>query len=168
MFKKMIALGVVSVGLTLSLSSVAASSNGIGVVNMQDILHTAPQVKKINANLKKQFSDRKDKILSMAKSLQSDMSKYSKNKAVMSTKKSSALKSTISTQQTQLRTQQMKYQQDLIAAQNKAMKGFLGQLKSAVTKVASAKHLSVVFPKNSLLYSGSDSDITSAVLSKLK
>lgn len=168
MFKKVMALGVMSAGLALSATSFAASGNGIGVVDMQNVLRTAPQVKKINADLKKQFSNRKDKILTMAKSLQSDMSNYSKNKAVMSSKKASALKATIASQETQLRTQQMKYQQDLIAAQNKAMQGFLTQLKSAVTKVATQKHLSVVFPKNSLLYSGSDSDITSAVLSNLK
>lgn len=166
MFKRLLTVG--AVGLTLSLSTFAAGTNNIGVVNMQNVLQTAPQVKKINADLKKKFSARKDKILAMAKSLQSDMGNYSKNKAVMSTKKASALKARISSQETTLRSEQMKYQQDLMAAQNKAMQGFLTRLKSAVTKVATQKHLAIVFPKNSLLYAGSDSDITSAVLSKLK
>lgn len=146
----------------------AASTQKIGVVDMRQILTSAPQMKQINATLKDQFSKRKETILSQAKVLQSDMAEYGKNKAVMSGSKADALKSKITKEQEQLRTEQMQYQQDLMSAQNKAMSGFLNRLKFSVSKVAAKQGLTVVFPKNNLLYAADNTDITSAVLDSLK
>ena len=166
--KRFLAISALSAGLAMSVAATAAQSMGVGVVDMQQVLQSSSHVKRINADLKKQFASRKDKILAMAKKLQGDMASYTKNKAVMSKAKSAALRAQISTGETTLRGEQMKYQQDLLAAQNKAMSSFLKQLKSTVTKIASKKHLTVVFPKNGLLYAADDTDITSDVLKGLK
>lgn len=169
MFKHFVKISVASAGLLVAVSGFAASDNiKIGVVNMQGILQAAPQVKKINTALKKKFSKRKDAILSQAKGLQADMANYNKNKAVLNASKLKDLKGKITSEEVQLRTEQMRYQQDLMAAQNKAMGGFLKRLKFSVTKVADQQGLTLVMPKNSLLYSKASTDITSQVLASLK
>lgn len=165
--KKLLTLSALAAGLVASTVSFAASPS-IGVVDMKQILTSAPQMQTINSQLKSQFSKRKESILSQAKVLQSDMSDYNKNKAVLSSSKLNNLKTKITNEENQLRSEQMRYQQDLMVAQNKAMAGFLNRLKFAVTQVANSKGLTLVLPKNSLLYSSNNTDITSSVLDKLK
>lgn len=168
MMKTILRVTAVTAGLAASGLALAASTTNIGVVDMKQILTSAPQMKTINSQLKSQFSKRKDTILSQAKVLQSDMTNYNKNKAVLSASKASDLKKKIASEEDQLRSEQMQYQQDLMAAQNKAMAGFLNRLKFAVTQVAKKQGLTIVLPENSLLYSSNNIDITSAVLSNLK
>jgi Skp family chaperone for outer membrane proteins len=168
MLKNIVTVSALTAGLVFSAASFAAGSEKIGVVDMKTILTSAPQMKAINAKLKTQFSKRKETILSQAKTLQADMSNYQKNKAVLSASKANTLKSKIGSEENQLRTEQMRYQQDLMAAQNKAMASFLNRLKFSVTKVANKKGLTVVLPKNNLLYASDNIDITSSVLDSLK
>lgn len=169
MSKSFIKFTIVSLGALLSISCFAASSaqDSIGVVDMQQILHNAPQMKKINADLKKKFAKRQGVILKQANKWKADMEQFSKNRAVLSTKKLKDAQDKIASEEAQLRTAQMAYQQDLAKAQNAAMGDFLKRLKFSVTKVASSKKLNAVFPKNALLYSTDANDITGPVLASL-
>lgn len=169
MMKKIIVSGAAVVALSLSsLTFAADAAVKIGVVDMKTILTSAPQMKAINDKLKAQFSKRKEMILAQAKVLQSNMADYNKNRAVLSAAKANALKGKIGSEENQLRSEQMGYQQDLMAAQNQAMTGFLSRLKFSVTKVATEQGLTVVLPKNNLLYSSDSIDITNSVLNSLK
>ena len=165
MKKSIIAVSALALGLA---GASAFADIKIGVVNMQQVLTTAPQMKKINASLKKQFSGRRAVILKQAKSLQGDVSNYTKNKAVLSPSKSAALKSKIASEESQLRTEQIQYQQAVSAAQNRAMTGFLNRLKLKVATIAKQNKLQVVFPQDALLYAGTNTDITGQVLKTLK
>ncbi len=77
MSKRYVIAGLVATVGLLSTSVFAADavSATIGTVNMQQVLQTAPQVKKINDQLQSQFAKRKTDILAQAKVLQSDMGK---------------------------------------------------------------------------------------------
>ncbi len=169
MSKSFIKFTVASLAALLSVSTLAAKTGDrIGVVDMQQILHEAPQMKKINADLKKQFAKRQAAILKQANKWKADMESFSKNRAVLSPKKLKDAQSGIASEEAQLRTAQMSYQQDLRKAQDQAMGEFLKRLKFSVTKVAGSKDLEVVLPKNALLYSTSSTDITGPVLASLK
>ena len=168
MIKRVLIVGALAIGLTAGAATFAASASNIGVVDMKAMWRSAPQMQAINNKLKKVFSQRKESILSQAKTLQSDMASFDKNKAILSKSKARMLKQKITGEETQLRTEQTHYQQDLMGAQQKALTGFLGQLKVAVTKVAKQKGLTLVMPKNNLLYSSSSIDITQQVLKNLK
>ena len=168
--RKLVIIGATALGMSLSFSAFAGhdSSMAIGVVNMQQILQSAPQVKQINAQLKDKFSTRKSTILVQAKTLQADMSSFDKNRTVLSAKDSATLKNKIASEENQLRTEQMSYQQDLMAAQNNAMNSFLKTLKASVSVVAAQKKLALVLPENTLLYSAPTADITNDVLKNLQ
>ena len=93
---------------------------------------------------------------------------FDKNKTVLSAKDLDALRDKIGGEENQLRSEQMNYQQDLMAAQNNAMNGFLKTLKASVSVVAAQKKLTLVLPENTLLYSAPGADITDAVLTNLQ
>ncbi len=139
-----------------------------GTVDMQRVLSSAPQMKKINTALQQQFSKRKDSILAQAQTLQSDMQNYTKNKSVLTGAKLTDLQGKIAGEEGNLRSEQARYEQDLGTAQNKAMSGFLIQLQQVVATVATKQKISVVMPKNTLLYADPKLDITDSVIAALK
>ena len=149
-------------------SASAAMAASSGVVNMEQIFKTAPQVKNINATLQKQFSGQKNAVMEQGKTLQADLKNYNKNKSVMSKEDSKKLAMKIADEENQLRTAQAKFQQALFAAQNKAMAAFMKTVDAAVAKVAAKKKLGMVFPKNAVVYSHKGADITNDVMSNLK
>lgn len=148
--------------------SASVLAAGVGVVDMKQVFQTSPQIKKINADLKSKFSGQRSSIMKMGKTLQANLKKYQKNKAVMSSKSLAALKAKITSQEMKLRQAQTKFQRSLFAEQNKRMKTFMDQVKGVVQKIAKKKSLDVVLPKNSVLYSNGSLDLTASVLTGLK
>jgi outer membrane protein len=165
MKRLLIGLGI-ALATLWSVATFAAES--IGVVDIQQIFQNSPQVKKVNDSLKKQFSSRRDNIVKLGKTMQDDAQKYEKNKTIMSSKDANALKDKVAQEQRDLQQEQTKFQQDLYEAQNKQMGVLMVQLKDIVKKVAADKKLTVVIPKNSVVYSDNSLDITSDVMDKLK
>jgi len=161
-------LALILVGLTAAIWSMGAMAAGVGVVDMQQILQTSPEIKKINADLTKQFDERKQKIVEMGRALQGDLQTYQKNKSVMSAKVLTDTQEQIGKKEASLRDAQMKFQQDLFTAQNKSMNDFMDRVRGAVKDVAAKKQIDLVLPKNMVLYSQGATDITSDVMSKIQ
>lgn len=160
---------ILILGMMLAIAwSVCVWAVNIGVVNMQQIFHDSPQIKKINNTLAQQFSPRREKIVKMGKQLQADVQKYQKNKSVLSATELTSLQNKITQEETQLRQEQTQFQQELYTAQDAQMTKFMKQIRGIVQTIAAKKELTVVLPKNSVLYAASDLDITSELLSKLK
>lgn len=148
--------------------SLPGFASGIGVVNMQTIFRSSPQVKKINTTLQKRFATRKTSIVVMGKKLQTEVKQFQKNQTVMDSKAAQALRAKIGGQGAKLRQMQGKFQRDLMVAQNAEMKKFMTRVKGIVGNIAAKKKLDVVLPSNTVLYSKTKSDITSEVLSALE
>lgn len=149
-----------------SINSMAADA--IGVLDMEQILQSAPQVKTIETSLQKQFTERKNKIDQISKSLQSEMVEYQKNKAVMDGKSLTALENKINTQRQSFQDASVSFQRDLAQARKEATDKFLDQIKQIVATIATDKQLDIVVPKGILLYSKNSEDITQQVLTALK
>jgi Skp family chaperone for outer membrane proteins len=151
----------------LMLLASAGYAAGIGVIDMQQIFTTSPEVKQINEQLKTEFADRKTKLDDMTKTLQADMQNYQKNKSVMSKTSLTDLEKKITTEQQQLQQAGIQFQKDVYAAQSEKTKAFLNKVKAVVKTVALKKDLTAVLPKGALLYYKADLDITSEVMSDL-
>ena len=151
--------------MTWSLSSIAA---GYAFVDMKKIFSEAPEIKNINKNLESKFDGRKNAIVKANETLQTDIKKLERDRAVMSAKDAQALTQKIEKEGGDLHQQQTDFQQALFAAQNEAMKGFMDKLSGVVAKIAKDKSYDFVLPKNDLVYSNDKLDITSQVLSQLK
>ncbi len=163
---KKILTGVCAAALAVC-ATVSFADTKIGVVNMEQIFKTSPQVKKINSDLRAQFSGKRDAILKQGKQLQSDMQNFTKNKSVMSKSKAKALSDKIAQEETSLRTKQADFQKQLFQAQNQAMTGFMKKVDTVVSTVANKKGMDVVMPKNAVVYSQNGMDITSDVMNNL-
>ncbi|MDP1574905.1 MAG: OmpH family outer membrane protein [Coxiellaceae bacterium] len=162
--KKMTAL----VAVACAAWSIGASADGIGVVDMKMIFTTSPKVKAIKANLTKQFDPEKAKLEKMGNTLQADIAKYQKNKAVMSKDDMKKAQDSITAEESAFRDAQTKFQQDVFNAQNKSLETFMGDVKAAVKVVADKQKLDLVIPNNDVLFSKGDKDITKEVLENLK
>lgn len=154
---------------TLAVSAALSfAGEKVGVVNMEAIFKSAPQVQKINQDLQKQFAGKKETIMSQGKNLQAEYDKYNKNKSVMSKADSAKLRDQISKKEMGLRQAQADFQKDLFTAQNKAMGDFMAQVNKIVSGLAKKNDMDVVVPSNAVIYSDPSLDITSQVLDQLK
>jgi outer membrane protein len=163
--KRIIATILLVIGVVWGIAAYGATT--IATVDMQKIFTTAKEVKKINANLEKKFSSRKNTLLSEQKTLQANAKKLQKNQSILKQTDLEKQREKITKEATDFREKQAKFQQDLYAAQNEAMRDFMKTLNSAVEKVAQKKSIDVVLPNNNLLYAKSNLDITKDVLKYL-
>lgn len=140
----------------------------VGVVDMETIFKSAPQVQQINKTLQKQFDGKKQAIMKQGKALQTAYAKFNKNKSVMSKKDLKAARDSITKQEMGLRKAQGAFQKALFAAQNKAMGAFMKKVNGVVAKLAKKNDMEMVVPKNAVIYADSKLDMTSKVLGQLK
>ena len=162
--KKLVFLVGVCMAMLWSIGSWAA---GVAVIDMQQIFQNSKQVKAINDGLEKQFATQKKSVDDLGKQLQANIDKYKKDQTVMDPKAADALKDTIRDQEQKLQQQQTDLQRQLFEAQNKAMTQFLDKIKGIVKGMAGTQDFDVVLPKNALLYSKDNLDITAKVLDAL-
>jgi outer membrane protein len=151
--------------LVLSFNSYGAT---IGIIDMEKIFSTAPQVKKINDDLKTEFADKKNHLTTMSQALRTDMQSYQKNKSVMSKSSLTALEQKITQEQQQLQQSGIAFQKEVYTAQSTKTKDFLTHVKDIVKSIAEKKNLDLVMPKAALLYSVDSLDITPDVLKALQ
>src|SRR3990167_2774003 len=159
---------VLVVAAVAAVVSVSVFASGVGVVDMKSIFSTSPKVKEIKAELTKQFNPEKTKLESMGQALQSDITKYQKNKDVMNKKDLAALEASITNQETAFRAAQTKFQQDVFNAQNARLTQFMDSVKASVKTVAEKDQLDLVIPSNDVLYTKNDKDLTQEVLKNMK
>ena len=139
-------------------------AGGLGVVDMDKVVKSVPQVKTMQSSIQKKFQPKQKKIMGMQKKFQAAQEKLKKNQAVMS---KSALQSAAEDLQKQaqaLQTAQVSFQKEVVAAQNQAMQKFFEQVKAVAAKIAKAKKLDVILPANGLLYSNGSIDYTQQVI----
>lgn len=151
--------------LLFSLNSYAAE---VGVVDMEKVFSSAPQVKKINDNLKTQFASRKQSLVKMGEGLRADMQTYEKNKSVMSKSSLLVLEQKITKEQQLLQQSGIQFQKDVYATQSAKTRDFLAHVKGIVQNIAQKKNLDLVMPKAAMLYSKDSLDITPDVVNALQ
>lgn len=148
--------------------SFPAVAQTIGLVDMKQIFQTAPQIKRINTQLQKQFAPQQKEITKLTRLLQGDLQKLKRDEAVMDQKEANKLRSGIQKQEVQLRQEQQEFQQKLFTAQNNGMGDFITKISGAVKSVAEKENFDLVLPKDLVLYAKHSRDVTSNVVSVLK
>ncbi|WP_028388322.1 OmpH family outer membrane protein [Legionella fairfieldensis] len=139
----------------------------IGVVDLQKIMQTSPQMKAIQQKLEKDFKPRRDKLVAMEEGLKQDMEKFKRDSAVMSdTQKKDLEKKIMTTQQTFEREGQQ-YQQELSTAHNEAMEDLYGKIRKAIANVAQTDKYDIVLQKDAAPFSSDKLDITDSVIKQI-
>ena len=148
-------------------SCTATTTSNIAVVDMHTLLEKSPQVETMRTDLEKQFASEHDSLAKAQESLQAKAKKLDTDSSVMTKTALDKAKSDLSTEQQSLQARQMKFQQAVYAAQDKAMQKILDKVTSIVASIAKSKHFDLVVPKNSTIYAVEGSDITTMVQAQL-
>lgn len=163
--KKLIKISVLLVAF-FTVGSVFAAN--YGVIDMQQVVTKSSKADDLKKQLETKFSSQKKEIDDMTASLQADLAKYQKDKAVMSKKDSEAMQKKISTAESKLQQKQATLQQQVQEEQTKKMNEFMASVQDASKVVAKDKKLDLVLPKNAVVYFDNSSDVTDAVISQMK
>lgn len=163
--KKLYKSSVIVAGVMAA--SMAFATN-IGVVNMKNIFHQAPQVKSINAQMKKKFASKQARIEKLTKTLQADVQKLQKNRSVMTKKQLDALNTKVSKEADTLHNLQSQYQNEVMSAREKALGSVADDLRKAAKVVAGKEHLDLIIAKSASLYAAGKLDVTKEMLAQLK
>lgn len=162
-------VGLVSV-LLVSLFSTLAFADGskLGVVDLQRIMQTAPQMKSIQEKLEKEFRPRRDKLVKMEETLKADMQKFKRDSAVLSQDQKRDLEKKIVNSQQTFEREGQKYQQELSTAHNEAMEDLYNRIRKAIEVVATQDKYDLIIQKDAAPYSSSQLDVTDQVLKSIK
>jgi len=152
----------------IAVASMNTYAYKVGVVDMQKVFSSPHGVQQIQSQLEKKFSKQRAAMMKEMKSFQDASKKLDKNKSVMNKKDLADAQMKLKQQQQKLQVEQAKYQQAIMTAQAKAMKGFVAQIKTAAAGVAKKDGLDAVFVNNSLLYAKDSKDVTSDIVDGLK
>ena len=163
-------ISVVFVGLLFGLLSttVSAANSKIGIVDLQKIMQTAPQMKEIQQKLEKQFKPRRDTLISMEDSIKKDMEKFKRDSAVMSAAQKKELQKKIIEAQQSFDKEGKQYQQELSAAHNQEMQGLYTKVRDAISQVAKNDKYDLILQKDAAPYSSSNMDVTDQVQKAIK
>lgn len=161
--------GLILAGMmVLSCSLAIADGAKIGVVDLQKIMQTAPQMKAIQERLEKEFKPRRDKLVAMEESLKNDMEAFKRDSAVMSQTKRKETEKKVVAMQQQFERDGQQYQQELSTAHNEAMEEFYGKIRTAIAKIAEREKYDVVLQKDAAPFSSDKLDVTTEVMKEIK
>lgn len=158
-------LGAVAVVLMGLISAVSMADNlKIGVVDLQRIMQTAPQMKAVQEKLEKEFRPRRDQLVKMEESLKSDMQRFKRDNAVLSQDQKKELEKKIVMTQQMFEREGQQYQQELSTAHNEAMEGLYTRIRQAIDQVAKDEKYDMVIQKDAAPFSSTQLDVTDKVL----
>lgn len=138
-------------------------SSHVCVVQIANVLHNAPQVKKATDELKAQFQKDQASLEEKQKAIQAKVAESEKNAAVMSQKEKDTAQAAIAKERQALVGEMGAFQQKLGDAQNKVMKEVFDALNADIKDVAKAQHCDIVLDSQFVVYATPPHDITKPV-----
>lgn len=139
----------------------------IGVFNLNLVLQNDPNVKVAQEKLKNDFSPAGKKLIEARDTLAKDIDSL-RNMPLVQKNERKDLTDKIVKEDKDFRDQQVKFQNDLIQAQNTALQTVLERIKNIVNKIAKRQGLNLVLTESNVAYSDTAMDITEQVSKELK
>lgn len=158
---------IVGILVIFGLNTAYADGAKIGVVDLQKIIQTSPQMKAIQDKLEKEFKPRRDKLVGIEENLKKDMDKFKRDNAVMSDSQKKDFEKKIIQSQQEFERQGQQYQQELSTAHNQAMENLYEKIRSAIQVVALQGKYDVILQKDAAPYSSDKLDVTAQVVKNI-
>ena len=145
-----------------------ANDMKIGVVDLQKIVQTSPQMQAIQKKLETEFRPRRDALVAEEKNLREKMDGFKRDAVVMNanTKKDKE-RELVSLQQKFERAGQQ-YQQELNTAHNQAMEDFYTKVRASIASVAKKEKYDLVLQKDAAPFAAEKLDVTKLVIAEIK
>ena len=163
---KKVCLAVCGLSMMLGVGTAFADMK-VGVIDLQKVLTTSPQVKQARNKLMAKFDPSKNEIAALQKSLRDDFDKLSKNKAVMKDDERKALETKIDSEQKDLRTKATDFEQKFNQEEEKTMQDVTKQIQNVVDKFATDNKYDLIIAKGATAYNNPSFDVTPQVVDAL-
>lgn len=147
--------------------SLAADAVKIGVVDLQKIIQTSPQIQKIQQGLEQRFRPRRDNLMATEKDLKAKIESFKKDSVVMNVTQRKDKEREIVAMQQKFELEGQKYQQELSSAHNEAMEDFYSKVRSAISVVAKKDSYSLILQKDAVPFSAEMMDVTKQVVAEI-
>lgn len=151
----------------LGFSTLGLAEAKIGVVDVNRILLSTPQIKNMQTELKNQFDPRGQEIVKLQDTFRSDVERYRKDNLTMKKDMLKEVQQKLVDESKILQEKRMSLQRDFHAARTKALIPIYKQIENAVNKIAQEKKLDLVITKISLAYNASQFEITDQVIAEM-
>ncbi|NBX85209.1 MAG: OmpH family outer membrane protein [Gammaproteobacteria bacterium] len=166
MKKTLLGLMMLSLG---GLSTVAhAEETKIGVVDLQKIIQTSPQIQTIQQDLEKKFRPRRDSLIAAEKDLRAKMEAFKRDSVVMNANIKKDKEREIVAIQQKFERDGQQYQQELSTAHNEAMEDFYTRVRAAIATIAKKEHFELVLQKDAAPFAAEKLDVTKQVITAIK
>ena len=161
-------LSLITISTMFFAATSYAAAPKIAIIDLENVMQHAPQVKVVDAKLKKEFAPRDAKIKAAAQAMQKHVQILKRNASVMSSKEKSEAQGKLLKESEALQKSQGQFSQDLQTAQAQAMKKIFTKITAVVNSVAKKDGDDLVLQKSAAIYYKPSYDITSQVIAKLK
>jgi len=150
-------------------SAVSHAAATIGVVNIQKIVQSSSEGKKIQGDLEKEFNKKKKELESKESGLQEEQKDLEKKKSVLSDEAFGKKQDDFRKQMVQFQDLVSKSQMEMQKRQQELLGPFLDQVKKIVSRVAEEKGLSLVLEDApNVIFANKASDVTDDVIKTLE
>lgn len=158
-----------SVALLASAVTVSAYATDlkIGIIDLQQIMQTSPQVSALSQQIKTKFASRQQSIEAAQKKLRATAEKLGPESKKLDEAEHKKLEGQVATQQKQLQEMVVKFQEDVASAQREGVEKFMKSVNATVSTIAKQQKLDLVLLKPALIYAADTTDVTQQVLKEL-
>jgi len=150
----------------MPVTTVAADSIKLGVVNIAYVLKHAPQAAAARKNLEAEFAPRESKIINDEKNLKTQSEKLAKDGAIMSPAGKKQLERKILNIKRDIKRDKEEFTEDLNIRRNEELKKLQKVVNQGIRALAEEENYDVIFGDN-VLYANKRSDVTEKVLAQL-
>ncbi|MDB6096828.1 MAG: outer membrane protein OmpH [Francisellaceae bacterium] len=157
------------VGLTAALMAFTLQAAvNIGVLDIEEILTKSPQAERASKTLEKEFTGRKEKLVSKHEAWQEKQKKITRDKDILSKADKEKAEKEIAKLQTELRDLEEEFRNDYNTRNREEIENLSKIVKEVVNNVAKDEKIDAVFSSQTAIYVGPNADVTQKVMAALK
>lgn len=152
--------------LAMALSNSAFSKVVVGVVNIQQILNSIDEGKKINKELKAEVEKKQKEIRSEVQKLQDEQKSLQEKASLMTTKKRQEKARELREKQMELRKKSMQYEQQIAAREQKLKQPILKKLRKIIDDLSEKEKVDITVEMSStpVLFAKNKKDLSPKVI----
>jgi outer membrane protein len=164
---KKIVAGLMMLGCMGFGANTMAAELKIGIVDLQKVIQTSPQMQKVQQALEQKFRTRRDALVEEEKQIRTKMENFKRDSAILSAVDKKDKEREIISLQQKFELEGQQYQRELTTAQNEAMEDFYTKVRSAIESVAKKENYDLILQKDAAPFASEKLDLTKIVVNEI-
>lgn len=164
--KKLMASLIILSSMGIATNAMADSLK-IGIVDLQKVIQTSPQMQKVQQALEQKFRSRRDTLVATEKDIRAKMEAFKRDSVVMNAAEKKDKERAIISLQQKFEMDGQQYQRELSTAQNEAMEDFYAKVRLAIETVSKNQKFDLVLQKDAAPFASEKLDVTKLVVNEI-